>query len=214
MALFFSRAQQPGIDAMGLPPFNPMGTPTVPTAVPQMTPGGDPNFPTTPTTPGGPMTPQKPSFFGQGGTGRAIAGSLGDVLLQNAHMQPIYAPAAEAQRRQAAQVAAEQRRQAAEYSNFVAQQQYRAAHPAADPTAMQQNYDWLKANHPEAADQYLQSQTAAPPMVVTNPDGTKTLYPAGAIPRGNSAPPTAPVGRLTPIPGGPTPGASGGFPLR
>lgn len=32
------------------------------------------------------------SFFGPGGTGRNIAGLLGDVLLQQGGMQPIYAP--------------------------------------------------------------------------------------------------------------------------
>lgn len=41
-----------------------------------------------------PQPPQpKPSFFGDGGVGRNIAGSIGDFLLQNAGMQPTYAPA-------------------------------------------------------------------------------------------------------------------------
>jgi hypothetical protein len=34
-----------------------------------------------------------PSFFGQGGTGRHIAGSLGDALMQMGGLQPTYAPA-------------------------------------------------------------------------------------------------------------------------
>lgn len=40
-----------------------------------------------------PAAAPRPTFFGQGGAGRAIAGNLGDFLLQLASMQPIYAPA-------------------------------------------------------------------------------------------------------------------------
>lgn len=36
--------------------------------------------------------PRKSGFFGQGGPGRAIAGTIGDVLLQRGGLQPIYAP--------------------------------------------------------------------------------------------------------------------------
>lgn len=42
--------------------------------------------------------PPKPKFFGQGGTGRAILGSIGDALLQSNNMGPIYAPAMAEQR--------------------------------------------------------------------------------------------------------------------
>lgn len=37
--------------------------------------------------------PAKPKFFGEGGVGRAIAGNVGDFLLQYSGMDPIYAPA-------------------------------------------------------------------------------------------------------------------------
>ena len=33
--------------------------------------------------------PEKPSFFGEGGAGRAIAGAIGDYLLQMQGMRPI-----------------------------------------------------------------------------------------------------------------------------
>lgn len=36
--------------------------------------------------------PKKQSFFGQGGVGRMIAGTIGDFLMQNAGMQPVYGP--------------------------------------------------------------------------------------------------------------------------
>lgn len=35
---------------------------------------------------------KKPGFFGQGGVGRAIAGTIGDFLLQQSGMDPIYMP--------------------------------------------------------------------------------------------------------------------------
>jgi hypothetical protein len=49
----------------------------------------------------GPMA-KKPSFFGQGGTGRNMLGAVGDALLQRSGAQPIYSPMM--QRRQALQV--------------------------------------------------------------------------------------------------------------
>jgi hypothetical protein len=44
------------------------------------------------------MAPPKPGFFGRGGAGRAIAGSIGDFLLQLNRMQPIYGPITERRR--------------------------------------------------------------------------------------------------------------------
>lgn len=45
-----------------------------------------------------PKIEQKPSFFGHGGAGRHIAGSLGDALMQMNGMRPVYAPALQDQR--------------------------------------------------------------------------------------------------------------------
>ena len=44
------------------------------------------------------MEPEKPKFFGEGGVGRAIAGNIGDFLLQNAGMNPMYNPEMQHQR--------------------------------------------------------------------------------------------------------------------
>lgn len=144
-----------------------------------------------------PLPQQKPSLFGQGGVGRDIAGSIGDYLLQQAHAQPIFAPAQQDQRKmqyQQQQMAAEKD---AAWKQWVAQQQYKAANPdPVAPTEVQKNYDWLKANHPELADQYLQVQTTAPPIVQHNQDGTTTLYQAGMIPRGGGAPSGPAVGAV------------------
>lgn len=55
-------------------------------------------------------------------------------------------------------------------------------------TALQQNYEYLKTINPAAAESYLSAQTTAPPIVQTNADGTKTIYPAGQIPRPGAMP--------------------------
>lgn len=77
-------------------------------------------------------------------------------------------------------------------------------------TALQQNYEWLMGVNPQAAKSYLDSQTTAPPIVQTNPDGTKTIYPAGQVPR--AAPQRQVIQQLPPgakLMGGP-PSAGGG----
>ena len=57
--------------------------------------------------------PKKPGFFGQGGVGRAIAGTIGDFLLQQSGMQPIYGPTVLQQRdaEERARMAQQQRMQ-------------------------------------------------------------------------------------------------------
>lgn len=60
---------------------------------------------------------------------------------------------------------------------------YNAPTSASQGTALQQNYEYLKTVRPDLADSYLTSQTTAPPIVQANPDGTKTIYPAGQVPR-------------------------------
>lgn len=63
----------------------------------------------------GAMT-KRPSFFGQGGVGRAIAGNMGDFLMQNAGMKPVYGPSVAQQRdmEHRAQIAEQQRMQGRE----------------------------------------------------------------------------------------------------
>lgn len=68
---------------------------------------------------------------------------------------------------------------------------YTQANKAPDaptPTALQRNYEYLRGARPDLADQYLESQAMAPPLVVPNADGTRTIYPAGSVPRGNTRP--------------------------
>lgn len=59
---------------------------------------------------------KKPGFFGQGGAGRAIAGTIGDFLLQQSGMDPVYLPNILQQRdaEERARMAQQQRMQARE----------------------------------------------------------------------------------------------------
>lgn len=60
----------------------------------------------------GPQAQPKPKFFGQGGTGRAIAGTIGDALLQMSGMNPIYGPMMQDRQALAAQEQAMMRKRA------------------------------------------------------------------------------------------------------
>ncbi len=153
--------------------------------------------------------PSKPGINWWGVAADALAGAAG---------QPgPFAARQRYERQQADQIAAEQRRQAAQYATFVAQKEWERANPAApQPTEFERTVQaaGIQPGTPEYLQimrQRAENQASAPPMVVTNPDGTKTIFPTGSIPRSGGSVPTAPVGKLTPIPGGPMPSASGGF---
>ncbi len=131
----------------------------------------------------------KPKFFGQGGTGRAIAGYLGDALSRMGGGPSIYQQAIqqqhEEQQMQTRSLLADQ----LERQRWVSQQEWKKANPdPAAPTNTQRTYEYLKGIRPDLAEQWLTNQTTAPPLVVPNADGTRTLYPGGAIPRATAQP--------------------------
>lgn len=75
------------------------------------------------------MQPPEPSFFGEGGVGRNIAGFIGDALLQNVGRAPIFAPVMQA-RQQAMHEArlAEQKRQQ-DMQDWQAKEQWKIDNP-------------------------------------------------------------------------------------
>ena len=81
-----------------------------------------------PTMPNAPAQP-KPSFFGQGGMGRHIAGSIADSILQMGGGRPIYQPAM--QQRQAMNFATQRdaMERKARMEDWMAQQDYARANP-------------------------------------------------------------------------------------
>ena len=151
-------------------------------------------------------------FFAPGGTGRAIAGSVGDALLQLGHMQPIYQPAMEAQREFAMRrQLAEQERQNT-LGNETALYDYKLAHP--DPGQMS-DFDkqavagGYAPGTPEWVALHKQRVQELADPVVTTPQGMMLRSQALAQMAGQPAPPGV---TFTPIDGGPTPSASGNFP--
>lgn len=162
-----------------------------------------------------------PGFFQQGGTGRAIAGSLGDALMQMGGLQPIYAPAMQerrqmAQRQQMQQAQAHQAQQERMQGreDYVWQRDFDTTHPK----AVQPHY-W------ESNDGSLMALGAdgQPAKVYQDPSPRMNFIPDGqgggqwvAVPTsGMGAPsgmPDKPTGKLTPIGGG-AGGGTGGFPV-
>lgn len=156
--------------------------------------------------------PQKPKFFGEGGAGRAIAGNIGDFLLQYSGMNPIYQPAM--QQRQAAQQAEMQRQQG--LADWVAKQEYEAAHPKPVNNDTINDYQFIAERlGPDAARNYLQSIADGPPVAVdfAGPDGsvTRQFIPRSQMQGGGMVAPQAPVGKLKPY-GGQSAAPAGNFP--
>lgn len=162
-----------------------------------------------------PGTKPKGGFFREGGMGRTIAGLIGDALLQNADMAPVYAPM-QRQRQQTAQEEAQwHRRREAERAD----KQWEWANKPKDDdgfTSMMRaagidpNSDAGRAFYA----QRLQRQVAEPDVITTLPNGQLYAGPRSGLAAaltGQTAPIAKPVGKLTPIAGGPTPPASGSF---
>lgn len=148
---------------------------------------------------------QRPSFFGHNGTGRNIAGSIGDALLQMNGMRPQFAPARQQQQIMDFQTRQGKTERESRMQDWYAQQDYARANPQApEPTALQRNYEYLSRINPDIAQDYLASQ-ARDPMdeYVHMPIPGRGTYvgPRSGMAQamGGSGAPTAPVGRLTPI---------------
>jgi len=163
------------------------------------------------------FTPQKQQpqggFFKEGGMGRTIAGLIGDTLLQQSGMSPVYAPMQRQKHQMQQEEAQWSRRRQSDMQDWQAKQDYEAAHPK--PYRFQDNVGNLVELGPDGQPKTL--FTDPTPKInyqrVNNPDGTFTMVPIpmGGAPVGGA--PTAPVGKLTPMGGGAGNGA-GGFPGR
>lgn len=129
-------------------------------------------------------------FFGQGGTGRAIAGNIGDALMQMSGMRPIYNPTMQHQQRQQAAAQQAQAQRQAEWEDFERQEQYKRANPA--PTELERNYQFLSGMGGDLGQQYVENR--ANPMQgvpITNADGSRGIMfiRPSAMGRGNAGPP-------------------------
>lgn len=197
------------------PPFGYPNDPwTIPGATPPIAPspaeqtyGAGYAGPSQQTTP----TPS-PSFFGGGGVGRGIAGTIGDYLLQQAHMQPVFAPAMQEQRILSRQQAMHAQELQDSRDTWLQQQQWEREHPKPVNNDTVNDYGFI-GDHlgKDAADNYLRSIAAGPPMAVDAIDPVTGQTVRQYIPRsglpGMAAPQAAPAGvTFTPIP---APGGAG-----
>ena len=174
----------------GNPPFTPQGAPQPQFGQPpQLGPMGTTPFAQQPQAPA-----PAPSFFGQGGVGRGIAGAIGDYLLQSQHMQPIYAPAMQQRQHYAQQNRMAQQNRQDDNADWLAKQQWELAHPKPQgPTSLQKDAEYYKSiGRNDLAESLLVNHATAPPLVVDNGNGTKTVYPQGTVPRGPAPAPSAP----------------------
>lgn len=217
MALFGNKKSLFGADPADLPARRPWDTPPIwggdpigdVAQQPMLQVGAAPSD--YPITPGSPGTPQRSGINWWGVAADALAGAAG--------RPGPYAAMMRQRQDEASQIAAEQRRQAEQFAMWQQQKQWERANPVAPaPTEFERTVQaaGIQPGTPEYAQimrQRAENQASAPPMVVTNPDGTKTVFPAGSIPRGPATMPTAPVGKLTPMGGAGSQGP-GMFPLR
>lgn len=179
---------------------------------------GDAQFPLAAPQMGQIVPPAAPSlkgggFFGEGGAGRPIAGYIGDALLQMSGMKPIYQPLAQENYQRSLMAKQAAVNNSAEWQKWLMQQMYKDAHPEQTADEKMLVASGLKPGTPEyqAAARDLVNRRSDPFITTSLPGGgfyggpQSQLIP---ILQGGSSPAiSAPVGKLTPIPGGAAPQA-------
>ncbi len=162
-------------------------------------------------TPGtGDMQAKKPGFFGEGGLGRILAGAVGDTLLQNAGMQPVFAPMQQFKQQQAAEQAQWGLRRQQDLADYERKQQIEARY--AKPSAPNEFERTLEASGvqrgtPEwtAAMTRRRENMLNPvvPVATTDANGNPayTYLPRNPQPSVTSGPPAAAVDHLRKNPG-------------
>lgn len=212
MALNF----RPRAALYGLPDIIPSGTLPGDTSVPSVAPATIADA-----AAGTPVVPRHPSFFGQGGAGRSIAGAIGDAFLQMGGAQPIYAPAANSQRQMAlAQKLAEAKRQS-DRQDWLYQQQWERDNPKPISNDTVNDYNFrIQTLGKDAADEWLRNQ-GDPVVTVTLPgdrvysgprSGLAAALSGGASEGSGGPPPPERLPADFDFGGGGSSNATGGFP--
>lgn len=122
-------------------------------------------------------------FFGQGGVGRAIAGYLGDALLRQADMDPIYAPSMMMQQRAKAEAMQAEAMRRAKFQDWRQQYEYERANPKATNNDTINDFNWFKGLN--EADRKLYQEMK--PVYRQGPDGN--FYRVEAGDAANAVPP-------------------------
>lgn len=147
------------------------------------------------------MGQKRPSFFGQGGTGRAIAGTLSDFLLQQADMRPIYGPAMQQRQFLQAQQQRDQAKRFAEQQDWRMKEDYKRDNPT--QTAAQKNTDWYANATDEQRRAFGEVYDIMTPKFVTGADQRPYQIPRNRPPIGARV--------KDPRKGGPSQPAAGNF---
>lgn len=130
----------------------------------------------------------KPSFFGEGGTGRNIAGNIGDVLMQYGGMRPVYGPAMERRQEREADRSDYERKLQDQKGLWEYQQEYERANPKPVNNDTVQDYEFIRQTiGDDAARKYLENK-ASPPRLIQLPDG-RWQYVDNQQPQQQAAPP-------------------------
>lgn len=139
-------------------------------------------------------------LFGQGWEDKAFA--LGGIMQGDPSGVYMMRQDERAQQEAAQAARMAELKRAQELADFEAKEGIKAKYETRKPTSLQQNYEWLLENQPDAAASYLERMTD---------NSEYRVGPDGRFYRVDKGVPTAPVGKLTPISGGPTASQSGGF---
>lgn len=166
---------------------------------------------------------QKGGFFKEGGMGRTIAGLIGDALLQQGGMAPVYSPMMRQQQAMKAEEAQWSRRRQETNQDWMEREQWKLANT---PEKTPAPYRW-RANDGSLMEQgadgqvrvvYKDPTEKTSFITADNGDGTKTVIPVvNGVPQlGTGAQRPAPPATLPPDfdfgdDGGPTQPASGNF---
>jgi hypothetical protein len=103
--------------------------------------------------------PQGGGFMGKGGVGRGIAGTIGDFLLQRAHMAPVYAPAMQHQQDMEDRQQQFMREQQGSLDTWKKQQEYKRENPDPMSNDTERDYQLIRERlGDDAAQSYLRNK--------------------------------------------------------
>lgn len=121
-----------------------------------------------------PQLPQKKQgFFGQGGFGRYLAGSLGDALARNAGLGTPFMDAMQQRQQQQYEDELYQRRSAQEWAKFVREHEYERENPKPQqPPAIAGEVAWFTGLSPEEQKRVVKYMDYKNPVSVSGPAGT------------------------------------------
>lgn len=157
-----------------------------------------------------PQPQKKPGFFGAGGPARGIAGTVGDFLLQYNGMQPIYGPTQQRAQEMAEALRAKSLEREAGWQDWLRKQQWERDNPSPANNDTERDYAFIAQTLGEdAAKQYLRN--LGDPIVTVQLPGNRVYSGprSGMAQALGGAAPTKPVGKLTPLDGGPGGSPSG-----